>query len=177
MSKWKRDSSVNRILAQSCFRNLKWRLNHVSLATRCLGRKRGRIAGRCGLMWRSPSLLRTVLELIGRNPGMFLAVRLDSIPQMHKPYVVILLMWRHTWTTWTLTVPSVVRLSKTPQQWLYRVGKNTKMSRDNVLCQSRWDHTNSMTTLIFGETWHNTEINVIQTKVFFWFVGVKANLL
>jgi hypothetical protein len=93
--------------------------------------------------------------------------RLESVSQMHQPYVVILLMWRHTWTTWTLTVLSVARLSKTPQQWLYRVAMNTKMSSDNVLCQSTLEHTKSMTTLIFGETWNNTEINVIQAKVFF----------
>jgi hypothetical protein len=36
-----------------------------------------RIAGRLGLMLCSRSLLRTVLELIGRNPGMLLAVRFD----------------------------------------------------------------------------------------------------
>jgi hypothetical protein len=77
MSKWKQDSSVNRILAQSCFLNLKLCLHHVSLAVRCLGSKSGRIAGRCDLMWRSRSLLRTVLELLGRNPGMLLAVRFD----------------------------------------------------------------------------------------------------
>jgi hypothetical protein len=54
----------------------------------------------------------------------------------------------------------------------------TKILSDNVLCQSSLEHTNSMTTLVFGETWHNTEINVIQAKVFFfWFVEVKANLL
>jgi hypothetical protein len=44
---------------------------------------------------------------------------------------------------------------------------NTKMSSENVFCQSSLEHTNSMTTLIFGETWHNTEINVIQAKEFF----------
>jgi hypothetical protein len=44
--------------------------------------------------------------------------RLESISQMHQPYVVMLLTWRHTWTTWTLTVPSVVRFSKAPHQWL-----------------------------------------------------------
>jgi hypothetical protein len=43
---------------------------HVSLAARCLGSKIGWIAGRLGLMLCSRSLLRTVLELIGRNPGM-----------------------------------------------------------------------------------------------------------
>jgi hypothetical protein len=37
----------------------------------------GRIAERLGLMLCSRSLLRTVLELIGRNPGMLLAVRRD----------------------------------------------------------------------------------------------------
>jgi len=42
---------------------------------------------------------------------------------------------------------------------------NTKMSSDNVLCQSSLEHTNSTKTLIFGEIWHNTEINIIQTKV------------
>jgi hypothetical protein len=42
------------------------------------------------------------------------------------------------------------------------------MSSDNVLCQSSLEHTNSMTTLIFGEAWHNTEINVIQAKVGFF---------
>jgi hypothetical protein len=53
------------------------------------------------------------------------------------------------------------------------------MSSDNVLCQSWFEHTNSTKTLIFGETWYNTEINVIQTKMVFYFlfVGVKANLL
>jgi hypothetical protein len=179
LSKWKRDSSLNRILAQSCLLNLKWRLHHVSLAARYLGSKLGQIAGRRGLMWRSRSLLRTVLELIGRNPRMLLAVRhwrLESISQMH--HLVILLAWRHMWTTWTLTVPSVFKLSKTPQQWLYSVAMNIKMSSDNVLCQSSLEHTKSTKTLIFGETWHNTEINVIQVKViFFWFVGVKTNLL
>jgi hypothetical protein len=44
---------------------------------RCLGSNIGRIAGRLGLMLCSRSLLRTVLELVGRNPGMLLAVRFD----------------------------------------------------------------------------------------------------
>jgi hypothetical protein len=44
---------------------------------RYLGSKIGRNAGRLGLMLCSRSLLQTVLELIGRNPGMLLAVRLD----------------------------------------------------------------------------------------------------
>jgi hypothetical protein len=44
------------------------------------------------------------------------------------------------------------------------------MSSDNVLCQSSLGHTNSTKTLIFVETWHNTGINVIQTKLFFWCV-------
>jgi hypothetical protein len=82
--------------------------------------------------------------------------------QMHWPYVVILLT-RHN-------NPSVARLFKTPQQWLYRVPMNTKMSSDNVLWQSSLEHTNNMKTLIFDETWQNTEINVILTSVFFWFV-------
>jgi hypothetical protein len=42
-----------------------------------MGSTIGRIAVRRGLAWRSRSLLRTVLELIGRNPEMLLAVRLD----------------------------------------------------------------------------------------------------
>jgi hypothetical protein len=45
---------------------------------------------------------------------------------------------------------------------------NTKMSSDNVLCQSSLEDTNSMMTLIFGEAWHKTEINVIETKVGFF---------
>jgi hypothetical protein len=54
----------------------------------------------------------------------------------------------------------------------------TKILSDNVLCQSSLEDTNSMTTLVFGETWHNAEIDVIQAKMFFfWFVEVKANLL
>jgi hypothetical protein len=40
-------------------------------------------------------------------------------------------MGRHTLTNWTLTVLSVAILSKTPQQWLYRVAMNTKMSFAN----------------------------------------------
>ena len=70
---------MNGILAQSSLLNLKWRLQHVSLTARCLSSKIGRITGCRGLMWRSRSLLRTVLELIGRNPVMPFAVlvRLD----------------------------------------------------------------------------------------------------
>ena len=42
-----------------------------------------------------------------------------------------------------------------------------KMSNDNVLCQSNLEYANNTKRLIFVETWHNTEINVIQTKLFF----------
>jgi hypothetical protein len=56
--------------------------------------------------------------------------------------VVILLMWQHMWTTWTLTVLIVARSSKMPQQWLYRVAMNS----DNVLCQTSLEHTNSTKT-------------------------------
>jgi hypothetical protein len=59
-----------------CCRRKSDRYTLVSLAARCLGSNIGRIAGRLGLMLCSRSLLWTVLELIGRNPGMLLAVRL-----------------------------------------------------------------------------------------------------
>jgi hypothetical protein len=45
-------SSVNRILAQSCLLNLKWRLSHVCLPARWLGNSIERIAERRSLMWR-----------------------------------------------------------------------------------------------------------------------------
>jgi hypothetical protein len=53
---------------------------------------------------------------------------------------------------------------------LHCVAMNTKMSSDNVLCQSSLEDTNSMMTLIFGETWHNTDINVNQAKVGFFLI-------
>ena len=94
MSMWKRDSSANRILAQSCFLNLKWRIRDVSLAVRCIGSTIGQIVGRRGLMWRSRSLLRTVIELIGRNSGMLLPVRLDV---WHRYRRCTSLMWLSCW--------------------------------------------------------------------------------
>ena len=156
-------------MAQSCLLNLKWRLHHVSLAARFLGSNIGRIAGRRGLMWRPRSLLWTVLGLIGYNPGILLAVRFDVWNRSRR---CTSLMWLSCWRDVTRGQPErplgVVRLSKPHQQWLYRVAMNTKMSSDNVLCQSCLEHTKSTKTLIFGETWHNTEINVIQTNVFFF---------
>ena len=156
-------------MAQSCLLNLKWRLHHVSLAARFLGSNIGRIAGRRGLMWRPRSLLWTVLGLIGYNPGILLAVRFDVWNRSRR---CTSLMWLSCWRDVTRGRPErplgVVRLSKPHQQWLYRVAMNTKMSSDNVLCQSCLEHTKSTKTLIFGETWHNTEINVIQTNVFFF---------
>ena len=111
--KWKWNSCVNRILAQSCLLNLKWRLHHVSLVARYRGSKIGWIAGHRGLMWRSQSLVdcsRADWSLSG-DASSSENWRLESISQMHQPYVVILL----TWTTQTLMVHSVVRLSKMPQ--------------------------------------------------------------
>jgi hypothetical protein len=55
---------------------------------------------------------------------------LESISQMCEPYVVILLTWRHTWTTWTLTVPSVARLSKTPQKCRRKEFANIRFTED-----------------------------------------------
>jgi hypothetical protein len=120
-------------------------------------------------MWRPRSLLWTVLGLIGYNPGILLAVRFDVWNRSRR---CTSLMWLSCWRDVTRGRPErplgVVRLSKPHQQWLYRVAMNTKMSSDNVLCQSCLEHTKSTKTLIFGETWHNTEINVIQTNVFFF---------
>jgi hypothetical protein len=49
-------------------------------------------------------------------------------------------------------------------------------SSDSVLCQSSLERINSTKTLIFVETWYNTGVNVIQTKLFFWCVGANTNL-
>ena len=54
----------------------------------------GRIAGRSGLMWRSQILLRTVLDLVGLNPGMLLAVRLDFWNRSRRGTS---LMWLSCW--------------------------------------------------------------------------------
>jgi hypothetical protein len=83
----------------------------VSLAARCLGSKIGRTAGRLALMLCSRSLLRTVLELIGLNPGMLLAVRFDIWNHFRRCTSLMGLSWRRDVTRgrperlWFLVLP------------------------------------------------------------------------
>jgi hypothetical protein len=75
LSRWY--SSVNRILAQFCLLNLKWHFNLVSLAARCLGSTLDGfqdVVARCD---DHETYMRTILELIDRNPEMILALRLN----------------------------------------------------------------------------------------------------
>jgi hypothetical protein len=98
LSRWNRDSSVNRMLAHSCILNLRSRLYHVR-----------RIAGHLGLMLCSRSLLRTVLELIGRNSGMLLAVRLDVWNRFRRCTSLMWLSWRRDVTRgWPERLQSLV---------------------------------------------------------------------
>ena len=66
-----------------------------------------------------------------------------------------------------MTVLSVAIVSNAHQELLYRIVMNTTLFSDNVVCQFSLEHTNSINSLIFGQTWHNIKINVIQTKVLF----------
>ena len=96
---------------QSCLLNIKWCLQYVNLAARCLCSNIGRIAGRYGLMWRSRRLLRTVLELIGRNPVMLLAVRLDFWNRSRRCTSLMWLSCLWDVTRWrSLVLPYCLRL-------------------------------------------------------------------
>jgi hypothetical protein len=77
-------------------------------------------------------------------------------------YVVVLLTWRHKWTTCMLMVPSVARLSKTPQQWLRW---KPKCLATMFCANPAWSIPNNTKTLIFVETWHNTEIRTVRSRL------------
>jgi hypothetical protein len=176
MSKWKRDSYVNRILAQSYFLNLKWRLHDVNLTARCLGSK----SGRCGLMWRSRSLFRTVLELIGRNPGMFLAVRLDVWNRFRR---YTSLMWLSCWCDVTCG---------RPERWQSLVLPDCLKCLNNDCIVLRWTPKCLATMFcanpawsipITWRRWFSVKRGItlksmsFKQKCFFWFVGVNTILL
>jgi hypothetical protein len=58
----------------------------------------------------SRSLLRTVLELIGRNPGMLLAVRLDVWNRFRRCTSLMWLSWRRDVLTRSMSTPRLFGL-------------------------------------------------------------------
>jgi hypothetical protein len=100
MDKLENTRSWQEIIWQCCqndclFQN-KWpkRLTHATYASYTWSSILQFIHNLFGLMLCSRSLLRTVLELIGRNPGMLFAVRLDVWNQFRRCTSLMWLSWR-----------------------------------------------------------------------------------
>jgi hypothetical protein len=77
-------------------------------------------------MWRSRNILRTVLELIGHNPGMLLAVRFDAWNRYRR---CTSLMWLSCWCDVT---------RGWPERWQYLVLPDCLKRLNNDCIVLRW---------------------------------------
>ena len=68
--------------------------------------------------------------------------RLEAIPEVHRSDIILLLSWRHAWTTYTSSVSDNTKLLKSPPQNPNSVYVDTKLRNDSAVEHTSLDHSN-----------------------------------
>ena len=96
--------------------------------------------------------------------------RVESVAQMRRPYVIILMTWRHPRTYWTLTVPNGASLLISSSQSMYSINMDPKLSCNIVLGHASFQHPNSAQTVNFPYAGH-LQIKLLFEKTAFFFTN------
>ena len=68
--------------------------------------------------------------------------RWEAIPEVHRSIIILLLSWRHAWTTYTSSVSDNTKLLKSPPQNPNSVYVDTKLRNDSAVEHTSLDHSN-----------------------------------